>query len=366
MALNMASLFQKEMDLYRKTLTMNIGSVGLNTLLEAIPEDKRHEIVTMDRVCIKDIEDADPSLQNQIDCFITDEYYSALKNTNAYLWSSRQNGVLLRTKYDYLGKPMKDVTGKPMKSEVEVPSDCCAVISTVNIANVPYGYVSKQGFKTVDRYGKNKMIYIVPKRFCVRVDQAALILNINHPKKYYNGYKITAFSGSRFYLYSQPINMAKYNPENSTYKILDCTDISEGKHMSGGYDANDYYMFFEKEMKEYIRYFIRKRLIFTPLDGSLVADLGLYMDNTTNKVESNNFLNELDPNNTHDGQRIVYDDGELLSDGVRRLDKDVAAMFKEGLTGEMLDKVNNEDANNDTENFDDDGADDALADVDLT
>lgn len=152
---------------------------------------------------------------------ITEEYYSKLNNTEAYLWSG---GKLSRRKYDHTGKYiMKD--GKYDIQEVTLPHECVAIISDENIS-VPVRFKPKESFEYVDCVQRTnpdgtktvKRVYIVPREYCYKMAQTALVISLTKLKSYYLGGSYSFQHGYVVYIYVIP-----YKPRSNisrSYRIL--------------------------------------------------------------------------------------------------------------------------------------------------
>ena len=121
---------------------------------------------------------------------INDEYYSKLNNTESLLWNS---GQLKRRRFDYKGEFMKDKDGHQLYDDVTLPHECVAVISDVKLG-VPLKYKPSEPFEYVDKVsnkdGLVKYVYIVPRKYCYKVTQVALVLSLNKMRVYWDGIAI--------------------------------------------------------------------------------------------------------------------------------------------------------------------------------
>lgn len=180
---------------------------------------------------------------------ISDEYYSKLNNTEPRLWGT---GKLNRRKFDYQGKFMHDKeTGSYLLEEVPVPRDSVAIISDIRLG-VPNKYKpNEEGFAYVD-YVTNKKeqkvyyVYLVPRRYCYKLNETALILSYNKHRLYYKGISLALQNGSYIYIYVIPFKPTTSVKRN--YRIL-CTKSSV--------DYTD-------ELKELQYYWAKRNMIFNP------------------------------------------------------------------------------------------------------
>lgn len=152
---------------------------------------------------------------------IEEEYYSKLNNSEALLWS---NGQLKRRRFDYKGEYMKDKEGNQIFDDVNLPHGCVAVISDIKIG-VPLKFKPKEYFEYVDMIYKNNedgsksifYVYIVPRKYCYKINQVALVINTNKMRSYYDGIGITLKNGSTIYLYTIPYKPSK---QERGYRII--------------------------------------------------------------------------------------------------------------------------------------------------
>jgi hypothetical protein len=166
---------------------------------------------------------------------IIEEYYSKLAGTEALYWGT---SALKRRKFDYKGEFMKDKDGKYILQDVTCPNNCMAVISELSIG-VPNKFKSKEGFRYVDMITKtlddgtklHRYVYIVPKKYCYKMEQTALVLSWNKLRRYYSGVAISLQNGHTLYVYIIPY---KPTAQNHNYRVLHCKtsiDYSEELQM---------------------------------------------------------------------------------------------------------------------------------------
>lgn len=147
---------------------------------------------------------------------IETEYYNKLNESEAIIW---KEGKLKRRKFDYRGEYMTDSDGNVITEEVTLPQDCIAVISEIRIG-VPYKFKTEESFAYVDMVkhdDKIYYVYIVPKKYCYKINQTALILNTNKMRVYYQGIGLTLKNGSIVYLYVIPY---KPTQKEKGYRVL--------------------------------------------------------------------------------------------------------------------------------------------------
>lgn len=137
---------------------------------------------------------------------ITDEVYSGLNDTTAILWVKPN---LARRKYDSAGKFIQK-DGKYVFEEVDVPHECVAIISDKQLG-VKTKYKPVEKFVYVDFLtkdgddNKRKYIYIVPRKYCFKVTQTALIVSHNKmTRAFYSGVSVSCQNGNILFLYVIP------------------------------------------------------------------------------------------------------------------------------------------------------------------
>ena len=147
---------------------------------------------------------------------IETEYYEKLNNTEALIW---KDGKLKKRKFDYKGEYILDKEGNVVIEEVTLPQDCIAIISEIQIG-VPYKFKSNEPFAYVDmvkRDDKVYYVYIVPKKYCYKVNQTALVINTNKMRVYYQGIGLVLKNGTTIYLYVVPY---KPTQKEKGYRVL--------------------------------------------------------------------------------------------------------------------------------------------------
>lgn len=154
---------------------------------------------------------------------ITEPYFENLNEGNYILYTNK----LKRRKFDYKREFMKDKkTGEILTEELSMPTGCCAIMTTVKIG-VPNKYKPQtdEGFSyvdyAVDDDGITKFIYTIPKKYCYKCNQTALILTNSDIKALY-GYKIPFTVGTEYKLlvvkYSSVFNNAILMTNNAEEK----------------------------------------------------------------------------------------------------------------------------------------------------
>ena len=155
---------------------------------------------------------------------IEDEYYSKLNNTEAIIWSK---GQLRSRLFDYKGEFQKDKEGNIKKEDVTLPHGCIAIFSDVNI-HVPNKYKPKDKElfeyvdyteKEVDEEGNKKVkyLYIIPRKYCYKINQTALVISWNKLRVYYSGIKLSLMNGEFLYMCIIPY---KPTQSNKPYRVL--------------------------------------------------------------------------------------------------------------------------------------------------
>lgn len=196
----------KNMMKYRESITNNkLYSQGLyddNTKLRGITlptEFSKYTIETYDKVYIMDIED---------------EHMSNLNETEALWWTK---GQLTRRKFDYKGEFIKDDNGNYVTEDVDLPNDCVAIISDVNV-HLPNKYQAPSGdtFIYVDMLERKfdgetqrKYIYILPRKYCHKMYQTALLMSVRRPSKFYSCFEIALTTGLTVFLSAVPFKPNK-------------------------------------------------------------------------------------------------------------------------------------------------------------
>lgn len=148
---------------------------------------------------------------------ISEEYYSKLNNTEARIWNG---GALYRRKYDYKGEYIRNKDGNYETTHVPVPNDCIAVMSDVKIG-VPNKFKSDEPFEYVDALTRTKddgtldfhtFVYIIPRKYCYKLSQTALVIGIDKLRNYYEGVSVATVQGYYLNIYIIP-----YKPTRKVY-----------------------------------------------------------------------------------------------------------------------------------------------------
>ena len=237
----MASLdeiFVKEFNLMMNMRKGMTGQVNLNDIPLPPGSEKHLFVETRDKVRIIGIQE---------------EYFNKLSGTEALLWGHKQ---LQRRKFDYKGQfIMKD--GHYVLQDVTCPQECVAVISKDSIG-VPNTFKSKEQSCYVDMISRktpngeqHRYVYIIPKKYCYKVKQTALVLSWNKLRRFYQGIGLSMQNGSVLYMYVIP-----YNPNSSVhnYRILHCKTSVDYTH----------------EITVIKNFWIQRGIIFNPADCQLM------------------------------------------------------------------------------------------------
>lgn len=149
---------------------------------------------------------------------INDKHYSGLNTTEAILWTRPK---LKRRKFNSRGEFIVDAGGNVLSEDIALPHGSVALISDTKLG-VPLKYNSNESFSYVDyvrseKSGETKYIYIVPKRYCYKLNQNALVLSARSLRSYYEGVMLYLQNGHPIYMYTVP-----YNPVGSekSYRVL--------------------------------------------------------------------------------------------------------------------------------------------------
>lgn len=186
---------------------------------------------------------------------IQEEYYSRLNNTEAELYGYEK---LKKRKYDHQNNPMRDKDNNFITVDVTVPHDCVAIVTSVR-CGVKGGFKPSEHFEVVDYVQRTvngvteyKFIYVVPKKYCYRVNQTALVAMVNKPKRFYWCNELSLTNGRTIFLC-----IREHNPK----KIVS----SDSSIILGVKSSLDY-----TEELELIRdKWISEKLMFNPADCAL-------------------------------------------------------------------------------------------------
>lgn len=149
---------------------------------------------------------------------IKEQYYSLLNNSESMLWTRPD---LKKRKFNSNGEFLRDANGSVLSEDIPLPHGCVAVISSIKI-NVPLSYKPTDAFQYVDYISSDKTksvmyIYIVPKTYCYKLNQTALVLSSKSLRSYYDGIKLYLQNGHPVYMCVVP-----YNPVGAekSYRVL--------------------------------------------------------------------------------------------------------------------------------------------------
>ena len=184
---------------------------------------------------------------------ISDEYYSKLNDSEVKLFPKVK---LNRRKFDYKGEYIKDKNGNFVLEDVTLPNGCVAILSDTRIG-VPLKYKPSEPFEYVDVISKeingvrhNKFIYIVPKNYCYKLNQTALVLSWTKLRVYYSGVRLALTNGHYIFFYVIP-----YKPTTSqhNYRVLHCKTTDD----------------FSEEVSLIRDFWLKHNFIFNPADCEL-------------------------------------------------------------------------------------------------
>ena len=187
---------------------------------------------------------------------VSDKYFSKLNNMECILLSrpSLKKRVFLPD-----GSFRKDTSGKLMYTDVPVPQGCVAVLSDINI-EVKLSHVSVDKLMYVDFTDDvsrklRRYIYIIPKSFCYKINQCALVLASNKLRSYYEGCAMFLQNGHKVYLHILP-----FNPANTLrpYRMLAVKSTCD----------------FKSECDDILNYWENHGVIFTRANTGLAMAVG--------------------------------------------------------------------------------------------
>lgn len=221
--------FTKMMNM-RKAMTPSFDLQQLDVSPKSVGE-----VINNDKVYIKGIEE---------------EYFSNLNDTEAIVWSG---GKLKRRKYDYQRNYIRDKNGNYVTEDVVIPHDSIAIVSDKRIG-VKTDFKSKENFINVEMIQSKedpsivRYIYIVPRKYCYKLNQTALILSLNKMRSYYQGVSLAMTNGYTIFVYIIP-----YKPTRNVYKpyriLCTKTDID-----------------YSVELQALQEYWLKRGYIFNPDD----------------------------------------------------------------------------------------------------
>lgn len=196
---------------------------------------------------------------------INEEYFNKLNDTEAILWSKPK---LIRRKFDHNMEFImrKDDPTKFEFEDVVLPHGSVAIVSDEKI-DVPYStttrtgrkvkYKPSDGFTYVDVINKVapngtriiKYIYIIPKCYCYKENQAALVISFNKLRSYYSGAQVSLTNGQYLYLHAIPYKPTSNTPKN--YRVLKTQTSSQE---------------FDEDVSALINYWVSNNIMFNPAD----------------------------------------------------------------------------------------------------
>lgn len=237
--------FSKEFTIMMRERKALTGAFNLQNLY--IPDELYTEVPKTDTIMLRGI---------------STEYYNKL-NSSECLRIGRVN--LVRRLYNNKGEFKRDNNGNILKEDVDVSRGSIAVLSDINI-KVPAAFKA-DGFNYVDYLErqlkdgriKRSYIYIIPKRYCYKVNKVALIVANNKQTQTYSGYHVNLQNGYDIYLQAVP-----FKPNSSK---------NMGKRVVALKNSTD----FDKEMTFLLRSWIARNVIFDPryfeVEGCKVGNL---------------------------------------------------------------------------------------------
>lgn len=220
----------------RKALS---GAINLYDIQLPPDFEKRNQVSKHHKVIIRNVQE---------------DYYKLLNESEVMLWSKPK---LESRKFASDGSFLRDSKGNYIKKEVTLPNNCAAVISDKRIG-VPLKFKSKEGFQYVDyierTVGDKKVyryIYIIPKKYCFKLNQVALVISFTKLKKFYCGFEMALQNGNVLYMYI--INHRVTSVEQSFRTLCTKTDFSS----------------FSEEISELNRYWMQLGMLFNRVDTEL-------------------------------------------------------------------------------------------------
>lgn len=149
---------------------------------------------------------------------VQEEYFSQLNDTDVYLWVRPR---LMRRTFDCDGRFIRDSkTNKYITKDVTLPQNCCAIVTEKSI-KVPLKFKSREDFEYVDYAtsgNKRYMIYIVPKRYCYKVNELCMVMSFTRLRSVYSAMELKLMSGHTLYVSVIPYNPRKAHEQN--YRVL--------------------------------------------------------------------------------------------------------------------------------------------------
>lgn len=176
------------------------------------------------------------------------DYYKSL-NRSECLRIGRTN--LVRRLFNNKGEFKLNSDGSNMVEEVDVPHGSVAVLSDINI-KVPLAFKA-EGFnyvdyveRSIDGKIKRSYIYIMPKRYCYKVNKVALVISNNKLTQTYMGYRLFLQNGYDIYL-----QVAPFKPSSAKNMGRRIISLKNGTDFNG-------------EIKQLLSCWIQRKIIFDP------------------------------------------------------------------------------------------------------
>ena len=246
MAGNLDDIFAQEFKQMMQMLKANgLPSLSLLPLSEEIAS--KCTVSKTEKVLVKNIED---------------EVFSRLNNTVCLLWTRPD---LKRHKFDSKGKwitkPNKDGKDEFVYENITLPHHCVALVSDKPIG-VKTKYKSKEDFiyvdmisQKVDGIEKHKYVYVVPRKYCFRIKQTALVASWGKmTRQFYKGVKVATSKGGYLHLF---IMDYKYTSSDKNYRVL-CT----GTNPDG----------LEEITNEILKYWVKVGFMFNPANCEVYGE----------------------------------------------------------------------------------------------
>lgn len=203
---------------------------------------------------------------------INDEYYGKLNNTEVLLWGTK---ALKRREYDHNGEFRRDSNGNYILKDVNCPRECVAVVSPISLG-VPTSHKPSEPFEYVDMVTKtvngkqiHRFVYIVPRKYCYRLNQTALILSWNKHRVYYSGCAISLQNGHTLFLYVIPYKPSKVEHNYRILHTKTSDDYSEELIMLRDFWIKTNYMFNPAECQLMDIVKGRDNMAIAPINGVL-------------------------------------------------------------------------------------------------
>ena len=177
------------------------------------------------------------------------EYFNKLNGVNCFLLPYHK--LLTKRVYNADGSTRRGMDGKVMKTNVVIPRDSVAIMSTVSIKmkQEDMNNVSTKSLFYVDFIegfipDKRAYIYSIPKTNAFKVNTNNLVLSRNKKKSIYYAYKVALTNGA--YVYLNVVSGEK--------------KISDGDRLLGRKCSLD----FNTEIASIVRYWVENGLAYDP------------------------------------------------------------------------------------------------------